>query len=115
MRVTLGRIACNGIESQWGPDIPAGARAGLGQYSRTLESGQVPIGIPRFCRDQPRPIPGLTFDVAIDADEQVALERAADQEGVTVDQFVRHAILVFLADLDCRQTAESSPGTRRQS
>ncbi len=108
MRITLGTFASSGMQAHAGADLQAGVRKALSHYTRKVESGRAPIGLPRFCREQREQEPEVSFDLAIEERAEALLEREAAKHGVPVDRLAAHAVLVYLADLD-RSLAAPQP------
>jgi hypothetical protein len=110
VKVPLGTFACNGIEANLGADIVAGVRAALSDFTQRLESGRVPIDLPRM------PLKGVSAESAtavdLDLDERTwqLLQREARRQGTTVGKLAAHSVLVYLAELD-RLTPPSSSAT----
>lgn len=101
MRVALGALARAGLETRVGPDIPAAVHAALVYYVGKLESGRGPARFPKFLPEQGQSGSDTTeFEVDVDSRIEAALERRAAAEGVTVADLARHAVLVYLAELD---------------
>ena len=102
MKVPLGKFACNGIEAFLDSDIPAGVRAALSDFTRRVESGRPPVGLPRFSdfSDAAGAEPALDLDLPVDDRTWRVLEREAARQGTTVSQLAAHSVLVYLAELD---------------
>jgi hypothetical protein len=100
MKVALGALACSGIETHLGSDIPAGVRTAMYHYTSKLKSGRPPLDPPRFLPDFPAEEPRLAFDLTIDAETEQMLEQEAARQGTTLTAIASHAVLVLLAELD---------------
>jgi hypothetical protein len=97
VRVRIGNFAKGHLEKNLGQDLAIGLAAALGHYSRRLESSRPPAPPPRFMEEPPE---GEAFDAVVEPEVAVALERAAHRLGVSLEAVLRHAVLVYLADLD---------------
>jgi len=109
MRVVLGTFACTGIEAFLGRDIAAGVQAALRHYTRRSRVDArgarvlAPLSEPALAGS------GADLELSVDPEVEAALEREASASGgMSVDQVVAHAVLVYLADLD----RASGPGSR---
>lgn len=100
MRVALGTFARSGIETQLGVDLATGVQAALCHYAGKLKSGRAPIEPPRFCRDQGSRDPEVSFDLAVDPEVEILLEREAARQGTDVSQLALHGVMIYLAELD---------------
>src|SRR4051794_39396099 len=100
MRITLGKFACSGIETQLGEDIPAGARKALFHYTRKLQAGREPLALPGFLADRAPREPGVAFELAVEPEIEALLEREAQRQRTTISQMTAHAVLVYLAELE---------------
>jgi hypothetical protein len=100
MRVTLGKFACSGIETQLGDDIPAGTRKALFHYTRKLKAGREPVAPPSFLADQAPGETGVAFELTVDPEIEAILEQEARKQRTTVSQLVAHTVLVYLAELE---------------
>jgi hypothetical protein len=102
MKITLGTFASKEIWSRPGAKVSREVLLALREYAEKLRSGQVPIGIPAFCRDEPQREAALSLDLIVDEETKLVLEREATRQGTTVDRLATHAVLVYLAELDRR-------------
>jgi hypothetical protein len=102
MRVTLGTFASSEIWSRPGAKVSQEVLLALREYAEKLRTGQVPIGIPTFCRDEPQREAELSLDLIVDKETKLVLEREAERQGTTVNRLATHAVLIYLADLDRR-------------
>jgi hypothetical protein len=100
MKVTLGKIACSGIETHLGADVAAGVRMALFHYANKLKTGRKPTPFPRFLADRTPQEPEMAFDLLVDAETEAVLEQEALRQRTTMDQLVTHAVLVYLAELE---------------
>ena len=101
MRVVLGALAQTGLETRVGTDVPAAVRAALVYYVGKLESGRGPARYPKFLSQQGESVADeIEFEVEVDPRIEAALERRAAAEGTTTVELARHAVLVYLAELD---------------
>lgn len=99
MKVPLGKFACNGIKASLDSDVPAGVRAALSDFTRRVESGRPPVGLPHLS-DAAGGEPTLALDLPVDERTWRVLEREAARQGATVSQLAAHSVLVYLAELD---------------
>lgn len=100
MKVALGKLACSGIETHLGDDIPAGTRKALFHYARKLKAGRRPMAPPRFLAGQAPPRPQVAFDLTVDPETEAVLEQEALRQSTTVGQLAAHTVLVYLAELE---------------
>lgn len=100
MRVMIGKFARSGIEAHLGPDLPGGVQAALRHYWRRLRSGKTPVGVPGFVADELPDGAGAIFELPVEKEIRLTLEREAARQATTVDRLLVHAILVYLSDLD---------------
>jgi hypothetical protein len=113
MRVALDIFARSGIETHLGQDLVAGVRAALRHYTRRLDREAEEL--PRFPRFRRELIPdperrGTELELSVDPAVEAALaHEARESPGVTVEQMVAHAVMVYLADMDRRDEAGQGP------
>jgi hypothetical protein len=100
MRVMIGKFARSGIEAHLGPDLAGGVQAALRHYWRRLRSGTTPIAMPRLASEQRPDGAGACFELPVEQEIRLTLEREAARQATTVDRLLVHAILVYLSDLD---------------
>jgi hypothetical protein len=100
MRVTLGKFACSGIETQLGEEIAAGTRKALLHYLRKLKLGREPVAFPGFLGDQATRETGISFDLTVDPEIEALLEREALRQRTTISRLATHTVLVYLAELE---------------
>ena len=100
MRVALGKLACSGIETHLGNDIPAGTRKALFHYARKLKAGRRPLAPPRFLDDLGPPESAVAFDLTVDPETEAVLEQEALRQRTTISQLAAHTVLVYLAELE---------------
>jgi hypothetical protein len=112
MRVALGKLACSGIETHLGDDIPAGTRTALFHYARKLKAGRRPIAPPRFLDDVEPRDPAVTFDLTVDPETEAVLEQEALRQRTTVGQLAAHTVLVYLAELEFLGVAPRASAAR---
>lgn len=98
--VTLGPLACAGVESHFGADLAAGVRAAVLHYAGVLRSGRLPLPPPRFLPAPREREAGVSVELAIDAEDEALFERLALLRGTTVAELVVHAVLGYLAELE---------------
>lgn len=106
MKIELGPFARSGIESFSGPDIATGVHDALLHYTGR-PSSQEPIAPPRFFHTVQTASPGAepdsVFTLAVGVETKAALQREADKHQVPLRRIVRHAVLVYLADMDAAE------------
>jgi hypothetical protein len=107
VKVALGTFACNGIETYLDADIAAAVRAALSDFTQRLESGRVPVELPRGPLEADSTKPAVAVDLPLDERTWQLLQREAHRQGTTVAQLAAHSVLVYLAELD-RLTPPSS-------
>ncbi|MGZ8665943.1 MAG: hypothetical protein ACXWZM_02385 [Solirubrobacterales bacterium] len=112
MRVELGHFARSGIETHVGGDLAGGVQAALRHYWRRLKSGTKPVQLPRGWADPLLEGTGASFELPVDSEIRLTLEREAERQATTADRVVLHAILIYLADLDASASPESRPSGR---
>lgn len=98
VNVKLGELACRGLESHFGPDIPTGARKALVHYAYKLRVGRRPVAPPRFLGDPPPP--EAVFDLTLDRETEAILAQEALKQNVSVTRLAAHAVFVYLAELE---------------
>jgi hypothetical protein len=113
MRVVLGHFARSGIETHVGGDLAGGVQAALRHYWRRLRSGKKPVELPRGWADGFFEGTGASFELPVDREIRLTLEREAERQATTADRVVLHAILTYLADLDASASPESRLDARR--
>jgi predicted DNA-binding ribbon-helix-helix protein len=80
----------------------AAVRTACLYYLADRESERSAWRTPRFA---PAPPPGSALQIALDDTTWDALAEEAQNQGVTVEQLVLHAVMYFLADLDSGRLA----------
>jgi hypothetical protein len=110
VKVPLGTFACNGIEAHLDADIAAGVRAALDDFTQRLESGRVPVDLPRAPLGADSAKPAMAVDLSLDERTWQLLRREACRQGATVSQLAAHSVLVYLAEMD-RLTPPNSSAT----
>jgi len=100
MRVELSKFACDGIEAQLGPDVPAGARIALFHYAGRLRAGRRTTPFPSFLADSTPPEPEMSFELIVDPETEAALQGEAAKQGLEMERLVSHAVLVYLAEFE---------------
>lgn len=100
MKVALGRFARSGIETRLGGDLSTGVQLALHHYARRLHSTRRPIDPPHFARATPPSDAVTMIDVTLDPEVQATLEQEARRHQLPLEQILRHAVLVCLADFD---------------
>jgi hypothetical protein len=110
VKVPLGTFACNGIEAYLDADIATGVRAALSDFTERLESGRVPVELPRGPLEADSAEPAMAVDLLLDERTWQLLEHEARRQGTTVSELAAHSVLVYLAELD-RLTPPSNSAT----
>jgi hypothetical protein len=102
MKVELGELARNGLETRVGPDLPGAVNAALVYYVGKLSSGRRPVNFPSFLTEPGQESVNPQDEVEVEVDERIeaVIYREASRQGTTPDALVRHAVLVYLAALD---------------
>lgn len=104
MKVSIGTFARSSLETRFGSDLAKVMREACIHYARRLRSGRRPRGVPSFHRVL-EPSNGSTrVAFTLQSSIRSQLEGEARRQQVSMDEFLRHAALVYLADLD------SAPG-----
>lgn len=98
MKVTLGKIAKEGIEAHAAGNADAVVRAALRRYTDLIESAKPPLSPPPFSAGGTESGGGLEF--MLDPEMQAALERQARDASASVEDLAAHAVLLYLAELD---------------
>lgn len=109
MRVALSKFACDGIETQWGSDVPGGVRMALFHYASKLKTGRKPSLFPRFLADRAAAEPELVFDLIVDPETESVLEQESSRQQTTMERLVGHAVFVYLAELEFLGAAPREP------
>lgn len=118
IKVTLGDFAQTGLESYFAGDVRSGVRAALVHYLQRLRGGRPPLGPPLFL-DESQPGASLReYCAAVGADEEAVFEQQALRRGTTVEGLARHAVLLYLAELELlgvapRDDVDPEPKRRR--
>ena len=102
MKVELGELARNGLETRVGPDLPGAVNAALVYYVGKLSSGRRPVNFPSFLANPEGQIVNPQDEVEVEIDERIeaVIYSEAARQGGTPETLVRHAVLVYLAALD---------------
>jgi hypothetical protein len=110
MKVELGELARNGLETRVGSDLPGAVNAALTYYVGKLGSGRRPVNVPSFLTNTeqgsdgsdalPETNPQVEVEVEIDERIEAVLYGEASRQGTTPAALARHAVLVYLAALD---------------
>lgn len=101
VKIELGPFARSGIEAVSGGDVASGVIEALERYAARLPWREV-IAPPRRFLDRDRN-PGddvQTFMVTVGARTRTALELEAERQEVTMEEILRHAVSVYLAEMD---------------
>ena len=114
MQVMIGPLARSGLESRGGKDLNASVRAALLYYMQKLRNGRPPTKYPKFLATVGASASDADVSVEVEVDRRFQAEfaREADEQGVSVSELARHAVLLYLADVDLvesrsgRQAAE---------
>ncbi len=109
MRVTVGKFARTGIESQLGTDLTETVETAIRIYTGKLTYGRQPLTYPSFLgTDQSRdfgthPSPSRDHDeieLTLDSQTEALLRRESMKLDMSVDAIATHAVLAYLAELD---------------
>lgn len=98
MKVTLGKIAKEGIEVHAEGDVAALVRAALLRYSDLIESAKPPLSPPPFSAGETES--GASLEFVLEPEMQAALERQARGGAASAEDLAAHAVLLYLAELD---------------
>ncbi len=112
MRVALGQFARSGIETHLGADLAGGVQTALRHYWRRMRSGRRPIELPRAGAGIALDEAGASFELPVEAELRLTLEREAERQATTVDRVLLHAVLLYLADLDASAGRSGADGPR---
>jgi hypothetical protein len=115
MKVEVGSLAREGLETRVGPDLGAAINAALVYYVGRLRSGRVPIPYPRFLHEGAAADDSFVvrraealIEVSVDERIEAALDTEARRQQVGIEQLAGHAVMVFLGELDL--IGEPAPG-----
>jgi hypothetical protein len=74
-------------------------------YASELDGGRLATDVPRFDPDEPS---GMVRTVSLDLDRPCVelLDQEARRRGISTARLIRHATLVYLADLDAGRIAD---------
>jgi len=100
--VELSEFAIQALEGEEGPaseHVPARLARGIRYYMCERESGRIAWRYPDFLR---RKRPGKLLEVELKVDDELwsSLEDEAARQGVTSQQMVEHAALVYASDVN---------------
>lgn len=98
MEISLGKFTCESIRAEIGPDLGSATAAAVEQYARELKLGGRPLAVPDWPLEGDPD--GVPVALELDPSTEAALASEAEQRGTTVTALIRHAVLVYLADLD---------------
>lgn len=98
VNVTLGKLACQGLEGHFGTDVSGGTRKALLHYAYKLKAGRRPVEVPRFLRSETAAC--AKFDLTLDRETEALLASEARRQRTTMTRLAAHAVLVYLAELD---------------
>jgi hypothetical protein len=121
MKVEVGSLAREGLETRVGPDLGAAVNAALVYYVGRLRSGRVPIPYPRFLHEGAAVEDSFVvrrtdalLEISVDERIEAALDTEARRQQVEIEQLAGHAVMVFLGELDLigDPTAENSTQAR---
>jgi hypothetical protein len=102
--VTLGSFAREGVEDHFGSDVAAGVRAAVRSFTRRLSTG-CPPRFPSYPDAFVRSGGGAGVEVEVETRDEIALSGFARNRGVGMRDLVRHAVLVYLADLEALEVS----------
>lgn len=99
MKVMLGTFLYACLEGHFGPNIAMGIRSSLRHYDRRLRSSSTPVVIPGFV--PPEPVDGaMEVEIVVEPELLGRLEMEARRQLVDLRLLVRHAVVVYLADIE---------------
>jgi hypothetical protein len=97
INVELGKLACSGLEGQFG-DLEVGARKALLHYAYKLRVSRKPVPAPRFLETASEP--EAKFELTLDRDSEALLAQEAARQHTTVTRLATHAVMIYLAELE---------------
>jgi hypothetical protein len=101
LKVSLGKFARTGIETQAAGDLSAGVRAALRHYVQPLVRGEEPVGLPPFdCEGSEGTSAHLRFELQIDPEIERTLEEECARQETTLETLLNHAVFIYLATVD---------------
>ena len=108
VRITLTRFGWTSLEeraSADGFDLAEVAGQACAYYASELDRGRLAAELPKAGAGQPT---GTQRLVSLELDDRCAelLESEAERQGVSFEQLVKHAILLYLADFDAGRVAD---------
>lgn len=110
VKIPLGRLAKESIESQTGNGATAGVEAALLYYADRVRSARPVVAPPRFLRDLHACGAVELVEPGVSRETERVLTDEARRHAVSVEELSAHAVLVYLAELDAayQETPEGS-------
>jgi hypothetical protein len=107
LSISFSRFGWSGLEERAvadGFDPAQVAEQACTYYASELDSGRLATKVPRSDSDDSS---GTARPMSLELDEECAerLNREAQRQGVSLERLVRHATLMYLADLDAGRVA----------
>jgi hypothetical protein len=101
VKVSIGTFVRSSFETRFGPDVAKSLREASIHYARRLRSRRKPRAVPVFYRGlKAGSAPAHVVEFALNEQIRSQLEEEALRQEVSLDELLRHAALVYLADLD---------------
>jgi hypothetical protein len=106
--LTLSPFGWASLETRAGSDgfdVDQMIEQACAHYVSELDTGRLATDLPRFDPDEPTGSP-RTVSLDLDRSSVEALDREAQRRGISTARLIRHATLVYLADLDAGRVAD---------
>jgi len=100
VKIALGKLAKEGIESQTGHDATTGVGAALLYYADRVRSARPVVAPPTFLRELRSCGAVELVEPAVCGETERVLTEEARRHSVSVEDLSAHAVLVYLAELD---------------
>jgi hypothetical protein len=101
VKVSIGTFVRSSFETRFGSDVAKSLREACIHYTRRLRSGRKPRAAPSLYRAlEAGNAPAQVVEFALHERIRGQLEEEALRQQVSMDELLRHAALVYLADLD---------------
>jgi hypothetical protein len=105
--ISLSRFGWASLEERAGADgfeLAEVTEQACAYYASELDSGRPATKLPRFDHDDPTQT-ARRLSLELDDDCAERLNREAERQGVSLQSLLRHATLMYLADLDAGRVA----------
>ncbi len=101
VKVSIGTFVRSSFETRFGSDVAKSLREACIHYARRLRSGRKPRAVPSLYRGlETANRSAQVVEFALGNQIRDQLEEEALRQRVSMDELLRHAALVYLADLD---------------